>query len=60
MKLLTGMVGYSSIIMVVVLGAMVFISSYRIESINSFLDPWDAPGHTGEQLAEALIAFGRS
>jgi cell division protein FtsW (lipid II flippase) len=35
-------------------------SPYRLEQINSFIDPWDAPRHTDEQLTVALIAFGRS
>ncbi|MEW8072611.1 MAG: hypothetical protein AB2826_19515 [Candidatus Thiodiazotropha sp.] len=46
---------------VFIIGLLVIIfSPYRVESINTFLDPWDASGHTGEQLTEALIAFGRS
>ncbi|MEW8156796.1 MAG: cell division protein FtsW, partial [Candidatus Thiodiazotropha endolucinida] len=59
MKLLTGIIGYSSIIMVVILGAMVLLSPYRMERVSAYIDPWDAPKHTDEQLTEALIAFGR-
>ncbi|MFI0460102.1 MAG: hypothetical protein ACH254_21155 [Candidatus Thiodiazotropha endolucinida] len=60
MKLLTGIIGYSSIIMVVVLGAMVLLSPYRMERVSAILDPWDDPRQTEDRLAEALIAFGRS
>ena len=34
-------------------------SSYRLERLTSFLDPWLDPYDTGYQLTQALIAFGR-
>jgi cell division protein FtsW (lipid II flippase) len=33
---------------------------YHMERVSAFLDPWDAPRHTNEQLAEALTTFGQS
>ncbi len=34
-------------------------SSYRLERLTAFLDPWADPFDSGFQLTQALIAFGR-
>jgi cell division protein FtsW len=41
------------------MAALVASSSYRMERITSFLDPFADPYNTGFQLTQALIAFGR-
>lgn len=38
---------------------LVVTSTYRMERITSFLNPWADPLDTGYQLSQALIAFGR-
>ncbi|MCG8086105.1 MAG: hypothetical protein AB2604_13245 [Candidatus Thiodiazotropha taylori] len=59
-KKLREIMGYSSIAGILALGTMELFSSYRMERVSAFLDPWDAPRHTDEWLTEALITFGRS
>ncbi|MCU7959172.1 MAG: putative lipid II flippase FtsW [gamma proteobacterium symbiont of Bathyaustriella thionipta] len=39
--------------------ALVIISPYRMQRVTAFLDPWQDPYHSGYQLTQALIAFGR-
>ncbi len=60
MKRLTVILGASAVACVLAIAPAVLFSPYRMERAAAYLDPWDAPGHTSEQLAEALIAFGRS
>jgi cell division protein FtsW len=38
---------------------LVYTSSYRMQRLTGFLDPWDDPFNSGFQLTQALIAFGR-
>lgn len=38
---------------------MVMSSTYRMERLNAFLDPWKHQFGDGYQLTQALIAFGR-
>lgn len=38
---------------------LVYFSPYRWQRVTSFLDPWADPLHTGFQLVQALISFGR-
>ncbi len=38
---------------------MVWIEPYRMERLQSFMNPWADPFNTGFQLTQALIAFGR-
>ncbi|MEW7988268.1 MAG: hypothetical protein AB2803_16900 [Candidatus Thiodiazotropha sp.] len=46
---------------VLIIGLLaVIFSFYYMERVSAYIDPWDAPKHTDEQLTEALIAFGRS
>lgn len=45
-----------SIVSVVML---IFSSSYRLERIIAFLNPWDNQFDVGYQLVQSLIAFGR-
>ena len=42
-----------------VLGSLALHSPYRMQRLTSFLDPWQDPYHSGFQLTQALIAFGR-
>jgi len=39
--------------------ALAWFSPYRLERLQSFMDPWADPFDTGFQLTQALIAFGR-
>ena len=41
------------------LGALAFSSTYRVERLTAFLDPWDDPFASGFQLTNSLIAIGR-
>lgn len=43
-----------------VLVVLTILSPCRLERISTYLTPWYSPIHTEEQLAETLIAFGRS
>lgn len=38
---------------------LVWIAPYRLERLQSFMDPWADPWGSGFQLTQALIAFGR-
>ncbi|MGD0960095.1 MAG: putative lipid II flippase FtsW [Methylomonas sp.] len=38
---------------------LVYISPYRLARVLSFRDPWADAKHTGFQLTQALISFGR-
>ena len=42
-----------------VLSLAVVSSSYRMERLTTFLNPWADPFNSGFQLTQALIAFGR-
>ena len=39
--------------------ALIFSSTYRMQRVLGFLDPWADPYGKGYQLSHALIAFGR-
>ncbi len=41
------------------LTALVISSPYRLTRLTSFLHPWQHPFHSGYQLTQSLIAFGR-
>jgi len=38
---------------------LVWIAPYRLQRLQSFIDPWADPFGSGFQLTQALIAFGR-
>ncbi|NMC61638.1 MAG: putative lipid II flippase FtsW, partial [SAR324 cluster bacterium] len=40
------------------LGALIFISPYRMARVTSFLSPWEDPSGKGYQLIQSLIAVG--
>lgn len=39
--------------------ALIFLESYRIKRVISFLDPWADPFGSGYQLTQSLMAYGR-
>jgi cell division protein FtsW len=39
--------------------ALVWLAPYRMQRLQSFMDPWADPFGSGFQLTQALIAFGR-
>ena len=39
--------------------ALVWFAPYRLQRLQSFMDPWADPFGSGFQLTQALIAFGR-
>jgi cell division protein FtsW len=41
------------------LALLVYTSSYRMQRLTGFMDPWQDPFDSGFQLTQALIAFGR-
>jgi cell division protein FtsW len=41
------------------LGALAYISPYRLRRLTGFLDPWQDPFNSGFQLTQSLIAIGR-
>jgi cell division protein FtsW len=41
------------------LASLAILSPYRMQRLMSFTDPWQDPYHSGFQLTQALIAFGR-
>jgi len=49
--------------LIIALGAgfslMIWIEPYRMERLQSFMNPWADPFDSGFQLTQALIAFGR-
>ncbi len=51
--LLTGSVAGSA------LAVLAFSSSYRLERLTTFMDPWADPFASGFQLTQSLIAIGR-
>jgi len=49
-------------LLLIVLLGLAFLSvssSYRVQRLTSFLNPWEDQFNTGYQLTQALIAFGR-
>lgn len=38
---------------------LIWVAPYRLERLQSFMDPWADPFGSGFQLTQALIAFGR-
>ena len=44
---------------VIVFAGLAFSSSYRLQRLTAFLDPWADPFNTGFQLTQSLIAIGR-
>jgi len=42
-----------------VLGALALLSTYRLQRLTTFLDPWADPYDSGFQLTQSLIAIGR-
>ena len=38
---------------------LIWLSPYRLQRLQSFIDPWADPFGSGFQLTQALIAFGR-
>jgi cell division protein FtsW len=50
--LLFGLIG-------VAFGVLAVIEPYRLERLTTFLNPWENPYHSGYQLTQSLIAFGR-
>jgi len=38
---------------------LVIFEPYRLERLQSFMNPWDDPYNSGFQLTQSLIAFGR-
>ena len=38
---------------------LVIFEPYRLERLQSFMNPWEDPYNTGFQLTQSLIAFGR-
>ncbi len=38
---------------------LAIVSPYRMQRLTAFIDPWQDPFHSGFQLTQALIAFGR-
>jgi cell division protein FtsW len=47
------------IILAGLFAALVWIAPYRLERLQTFMDPWADPFGSGFQLTQALIAFGR-
>jgi len=45
--------------MAFLLGLIATTQPYRLQRLQSFLDPWQDPFGTGYQLTQSLIAFGR-
>jgi cell division protein FtsW len=46
-------------VMAALFAMLVWIAPYRLERLQSFMDPWADPFGSGFQLTQALIAFGR-
>ena len=47
------------LLVAVALALLAISSSYRMERLTAFLNPWADPFNSGFQLTQALIAFGR-
>jgi cell division protein FtsW len=52
---------FASLISVVagLFALLVWVAPYRLQRLQSFMDPWADPFGSGFQLTQALIAFGR-
>lgn len=48
-----------SLVAIAALATLALQSSYRLQRLVTFLDPWSDPFNSGFQLTQALIAFGR-
>lgn len=46
-------------ILATLFAALVWVAPYRMQRLQSFMDPWADPFGSGFQLTQALIAFGR-
>jgi cell division protein FtsW len=46
-------------VMAALFALLVWVAPYRLERLQSFMDPWADPFGSGFQLTQALIAFGR-
>ncbi|MDT8370367.1 MAG: putative lipid II flippase FtsW [Gammaproteobacteria bacterium] len=46
-------------ILAMLFAALVWVAPYRMQRLQSFMDPWADPFGSGFQLTQALIAFGR-
>lgn len=46
-------------LMAAMFALLVWVAPYRLERLQSFMDPWADPFGSGFQLTQALIAFGR-
>lgn len=49
----------SFLVALVALSTLAFSSSYRMQRVTAFLDPWADPYASGFQLTQSLIAIGR-
>ena len=49
----------SFLVALVALSTLAFSSSYRMQRLTAFLDPWADPYASGFQLTQSLIAIGR-
>ena len=49
----------SFVVAVAALSALALTSSYRLQRLTTFLDPWADPYNSGFQLTQSLIAIGR-
>lgn len=47
------------LVAVFALGTVAVLAPYRMQRLTAFIDPWADPYHSGFQLTQALIAFGR-
>ena len=47
------------LIMAVSVYYLIILEPYRLERLQSFMDPWADPFNSGFQLTQSLIAFGR-
>jgi len=46
-------------IFAILFAALVWLAPYRLQRLQTFMDPWQDPFGSGFQLTQALIAFGR-
>ncbi len=63
MMFLAGAKLWQFIVLSVMVGGLLALiattTTYRLQRLQSFLDPWQDPFGTGYQLTQSLIAFGR-
>ncbi len=63
MLFLGGVRLWQFLVLMLVLGVCVYflivLEPYRMERLQSFMDPWADPFNSGFQLTQSLIAFGR-